>query len=235
MCYDINMISRRGLELLNRSQGITRSLVPLILLDVLFVAVHAFHVRYGTPGDGRWLISRDRGYPELYQYVKEATIVVVMVTLAVRYRGLLYGAWAVVFAYFLVDDSAEVHERLGDAVVESLSLDGVLAIDGRDLAQVMVSAAAGLVLLVLVVAAYRRDRSPARGLTGWLAVLVLGLAFFGVVTDVIDAIDVLGITEDGGEMVMMSLMLATVLHHRRSLAELPATTETAGEIHLPVE
>ncbi|MGI9595868.1 MAG: hypothetical protein ACR2QK_06895 [Acidimicrobiales bacterium] len=191
-----------------------RLLVVLMAVDACFIVLHSTHVRYDVPGSGLWLISRDRGYPELFQYGKEATIVALLVALAARFRAPLYPAWAAVFTYLLIDDSAEVHETAGEALGEWLGIGTRFGIEQRDLGQILVSGMAGAVLLGSVGLAYLNDRSPARRLSIQLLVLVVGLAFFGIVTDVIDAIDLFGLVEDGGEMFMLTLMLVAVFEHR---------------------
>ncbi|MGH1490162.1 MAG: hypothetical protein ACRBK7_12340 [Acidimicrobiales bacterium] len=190
-----------------------RLLLLLLAIDFVFLVLHAAHVRFDVPGSGLWLISRDRGFPELFQYAKEAAIIVLLLTLGRRWPSAVYAAWALAFTYLLLDDSVEIHETLGEALAERIALGTTLGIEARDLGQVLVSGAVGAVLLVLITAATLRDHTQARRLTFALAPIVVALAFFGVVTDVIDAIDFFGITEDGGEMVTMSAAVAVTFDH----------------------
>lgn len=191
-------------------------LFVILVIDFVFLVIHATHVRYDVPNSGLWLISRDRGFPELFQYVKEATIIALTLMLF-RVRGsVVYLAWAVAFLYLLLDDSMEIHETVGEWLAEWFGFGTTLGVEARDLGQVLVSATAGTVLLGFAAVATLRDRSSARDLSLQLGVIIVALAFFGVVTDVIDAIDFFGVVEDGGEMAAMSVAVGATVHHYRS-------------------
>ncbi len=213
-----------------------RLCLVLLALDLGFIVLHGTHVRYDVPGSGLWLLSRDQGFPELFQYLKEGAVIWLLVDLVRRHGGALYAAWAAVFAYLLIDDSLRVHERAGEALGSALNLGSRFGIDQRDLGQIIVSALAATVLLGLIWLAFGRDRSSARLLTAQLLVLSAALGFFGVVADSIDAIDLFGVVEDGGEMATVSLMVVAVVDHRRRVSSLDERDEekypTAGT---PVE
>ncbi len=209
----------------------------LLTIDAVFLALHAGHVRYDRPGSGMWLISRDRGFPEIWQYGKEAAIVALLIGSYRRVRSPVHLAWATTFAYFLIDDSLEVHETLGDIVASALDLGEPFGIEGRDIGQILVSGSVGLVLLTLLAATTLADRSPARALTVRLLPVLAAIGFFGVVADVIDVIDVLGLVEDGGEMVAMSAGLAIVADHwlGRDRATSDSTPAVTGKSAQPIE
>lgn len=160
-----------------------------------------------------WLISRDRGFPEIWQYGKEAAIVAMLTACHRRLRSAVHLAWSAVFAYFLIDDSLEVHETLGEAIAGGLGLDQPFGIEGRDAGQILVSASVGLLLVAIVAGTTLTDRTPARRLTGRLLPVLAAIGFFGVVADVIDVIDVLGLVEDCGEMTTMTVAVAIVANH----------------------
>ncbi len=192
-----------------------RFFLALLTIDAVFLVLHASHVRYDRPGSGMWLISRDRGFPEIWQYGKEAAIVILLIASYRRVRSPVHLAWAATFAYFLIDDSLEVHETIGDIVASALDLGQPFGIEGRDVGQILVSGSVGLVLITVLAITTLSDRSPARALTTRLLPVLVAIGFFGVVADVIDVIDVLGLVEDGGEMAAMSAGLAIVADHRR--------------------
>ena len=201
----------------NDNRPVVVLLLGLLAVDLIFLVIHASHVRFDVPGSGLWLISRDRGYPELYQYVKEAAIIALTIGLLRRKGSPVYPAWALTFLYLLLDDSLKIHETLGEWLAGELGLGTIAGVEGRDLGQVMVSAAAGLVLLGAVVVTTARDRTEAGALSVRLGLVIVALAFFGVVTDVIDAIDLFGLVEDGGEMITMSVAVAVTVDHWRQV------------------
>lgn len=191
----------------------------MLATDLVFLAIHAAHVRFDVPGSGLWLISRDRGFPELFQYLKEAAVVALMLRHVRRSASPVYLAWAALFTYLLLDDSLKIHETLGDDLAGRFGFGTAFGIEARDLGQILVSATAGAILFGLVAITAVRDRSPARRLTVRLVAIIAALAFFGVVTDVIDAIDLFGLVEDGGEMIAMSFAVAATLHHRTEITD----------------
>lgn len=199
---------------LAKQSDVLQLLIFLVAIDLVFLMLHASHVRFDVPGSGLWLISRDRGFPEIFQYLKTAGAAVVLVRCFAKNRSPVCLAWSVIFTYLLLDDSLEVHETAGEALADSLGLSSPFGIEGRDFGQVLVSAGAGLVVLGLIVWSGRRDRATAAELSVPLMLALVALAFFGIVVDVVDAIDLFGLVEDGGEMITMSIAAVIVAGHR---------------------
>jgi hypothetical protein len=88
-------------------------LILLITTDLLFVAFHIFHVFHTSIGlfyDVNFSLQQEQGFAEVFQYLKEYWATLLLVILAVRTKNLLYVSWALLFGYFLVDDSFGVHE-----------------------------------------------------------------------------------------------------------------------------
>lgn len=207
------MAGKISLEKSVKRSGALRLLMILVAIDLLFLVIHASHVRFDVPGSGLWLISRDRGFPEIFQYLKAAGAAAVLVRCFTENRSPVCLAWSVIFTYLLLDDALEVHETAGEALADSLALSSPFGIEGRDFGQVLVSAAAGFVVLTLVVWSGRKDRATAAELSLPLMLALGALAFFGIVADVIDAIDFFGLVEDGGEMIAMSIAAVIVADH----------------------
>lgn len=160
-------------------------------------------------------IGHDRGYAERFQYVKEASLVLLFLSLAFVSGSRGYVVWALVFGYLLVDDMLQIHETLGELAATSLELSAIAGLRPEDIGQLIVSAVAGIVLLSPLLLYYAKDKGDFRIDTRCLLLLILALAFFGVLLDAVhivvdtDWLDaVLAIVEDGGEMIVMSAMLA---------------------------
>lgn len=196
-----------------KQSGALRLLMILVAIDLLFLVIHASHVRFDVPGSGRWLISRDRGFPEIFQYLKAAAAAGFLVRCFVANRSPVCLAWSAIFTYLLLDDALEVHETAGEALADALGLNSPLGIEGRDFGQILVSAAAGCVVLALVIWTARKDRATAVELSIPLLLALGALAFFGIVADVVDAIDLFGLVEDGGEMIAMSIAAVIAADH----------------------
>ena len=190
-------------------------LALLICGDLAFVVLH--FINGLTPIIVMPLreLGRDGGYPELYQYLKFLWIIILLIFVSLRNASLLYVAWAAVFAYFLLDDSFQIHERVGRYIAANLSLVPTLGLRLQDYGELAVSAAAGIILFLPLVWAYRKGSRMFRKISQDFALLISILIFFGVVVDMAHiairlgrTVDfVLGVIEDGGEMLSVSLIL----------------------------
>lgn len=195
-----------------------RLLVVLLAVDAAFVLFHLLHHGGVEPfaDETRWLLDADHGYPEWFGYGKLAVAAVLLVLLARQGPRLLYLAWALVVVVVLIDDAGTVHERVGGDIASTLDLNDGLGLRARDFGELAVWAAAGTVLLVLLVVVHigvvARERRRSAGIFACL--LLLGL--FGVVGDMLHMVlsgkarQIAGGAEDGGELVAISFLLVYV-------------------------
>ena len=197
--------------------GPVASLLLILLLsaDIGFIALHVVDAVTHISGDPLLALDRDKGYPEVFQYLKWLWAFIVLVWVAVWRRSFRYVAWALVFAYFLVDDVLSLHEVFGSAVARRLTFAAPFGLRLQDMGELAVSVSAGLVLLLGVLVAYRRSSDAFKAMCQDLLVLVLLLAFFGVFCDMVHQMAPqgstlkfsLGVVEDGGEMVAASFIV----------------------------
>ena len=189
----------------------------LVAVDLLFLAVHAVHVYTPYLPSPLNSLERDRGHAEYFQYVKLYWLVILFAVLALRERALVHGAWAAVFAYLLADDAFSIHETYGARVTDALGLGAPLGLNATDLGELVVTGAAGGLLLLLVGSTYLAADDRALRRSRVVLALLAGLAFFGVVVDMVHSAvretalaHPLGTLEDAGEMLVVSVILATV-------------------------
>lgn len=193
-------------------------LILLLCTDGAFLAMHvAAHAvpRFDNP---LFLLNRERGYPETFQYIKLFWIVLLLGQYFVAQRRPVYAVWASVFFYLLLDDATRIHERSGQWFEHEAGLPSVLGLAPHHLGELLASCAAGLVFLALLALTYalgnRRDREVTRS----FAILLAALAFFGVLVDALHALGAGNISgavfvfiEDGGEMLVVSVAVWTAL------------------------
>jgi len=86
-------------------------LLLLLVADCAFIVLHFLLL---TPFLTTPLLSlgRDNGYPEIYQYVKELWIVVLLLSILTKTRVAGYSVWALLFLYLLMDDALQIHEHM---------------------------------------------------------------------------------------------------------------------------
>lgn len=199
-------------------------LALLLATDLLFIIAHVIFmvmhlVVWDTPGlldeiQSDFSIVKERGFAETFQYIKAFWLVLMFVWLAVKGREPGFLAWALGFLYLGVDDLMEIHEEFGNSLALRYGFPEILGQRPRDVGEVTVLAIAGLILLALVGIAYlmgsERFRQASRSLLGLVAVF----AVFGMGFDALHIVflhrspgALFGLIEDGGELIVLSLIV----------------------------
>ena len=191
----------------------------LATVDGLFLAVHVLHMLEVQAFLGEaFNLQTDGGHSEVFQHLKELLIALTLASLAWQKRGVVHAYWAVVFAYLLVDDRFMIHETMGPRVSAALGLERYLQYP-HDVGQVVYSAAVAGAIILAFALLLARTAASLRPFSLGLLGLVLVLGFFGVAVDLVHVMATnvgirgLGILEEGGEMFVMSAMVAYVLRH----------------------
>ena len=181
--------------------------------DFAFIILHIIHVSTDWISSDYFSIERERGYAELFQYIKEYWIALILVILAVKWRSILCLIWSLLFFYLLLDDSLEVHEKLGELISNQLAFSPAFNLRAKDLGELLVSAGVGLFFLIAIAIAYRFGDRISREISRSLIVMLFTLALFGIVGDLLHMAfyesflkPFLGLLEDGGEMIVISVM-----------------------------
>lgn len=166
-------------------------LVILLLVDGMLVAVHIAAARLGaSPFDPAWLVvhrwrvDADQGVAEVAQYLKLALLSIGAVLLYRRgMRGML--AFAALFFVLLLDDWLQGHERLGSFIADALVFGPAAGLPPDDVGELLAWLLLGLIFLGLCWVAGRRTGLAERRTIRTMTVLVVVLALFGVVVDMI--------------------------------------------------
>jgi hypothetical protein len=159
-------------------------------------------------------LEHDNSYPEMYQYIKFFWIAFLLFYISFKNKTLHYIPLALVFSYFLFDDSLRIHERVGRYLATEFEFVPMFGLRPRDFGEIAVSAIVGVFLLLLLIWAYRRGSQTYRKIFREIAGLILLLVFFGVFVDILHIVVkfggnvsiIFGLLEDWGEMVTVSLI-----------------------------
>ena len=198
-------------RLCHQPTAATKFLVLLLSADLVFILIQIPY-RMGVMSNPYFSIETDMGYAEIYQYVKEFWIILLLLGIAVQRPRAIYFAWMCLFIYVLCDDALSVHENVGRWIGTQLDLQPMFGLRPRDFGELIVSVVAGGVLFSSIGVAYffsdLHGKIMSRYLMGLFALLVL----FGVGVDMIHQMvsfgkDAWGVIEDGGEMCIISLMV----------------------------
>jgi hypothetical protein len=196
-------------------------LLLLVAADITFIALHLVNVETGWFHGVPLSLEADGGLPETYQYIKIFWIVLCLASTFWRTRVRLYGYWALVFAFLLVDDAGQIHERVGAWLGRSYAVPVAFGLRPNDIGELTFAVVVGLAMLALVGFASWRVGEQARRVSRDILCLVLVLAFIGVPVDTLHVIayfqrsllaQVLLVVEDGGEMLVMSALMAYAFH-----------------------
>lgn len=186
------------------------SLLLLLCIDFSFISYHSMLLLSPLLDDSLFSLEKDQGYPEMFQYVKWFWIIILFTYLSIKRRSLCFSAWGVFFTYLLFDDAVEIHERVGGLIAGHLTMTPPFGLRLLDIGELAVTAAAGIVLLSFVSVAYVYGSKAFKKISHDLLFLVFILAFFGVFVDMLHITwtsnTVLGVIEDGGEMIVASIM-----------------------------
>jgi hypothetical protein len=205
-------------------------LIALLAIDAAFVAIHIIGWNAGWLGTHPlYSVETDGGYPERFQYGKWTFIGACMALCFWRTRNVIYFALALLYVYFLLDDSMSIHELVGGHIVVWTGLRPAFGLRAQDFGELIVTAAAGFSFLILCTSAYLGNADPdARHFARRMAALIVLLAAFGVGVDMLHIelsrfgsplVDMLcGVIEDGGEMVMASVIAYVALRQVRNTA-----------------
>ena len=140
------MTARSSLEALNERSA-TIFLVLLLCADLAFFGMHFVAAIKWVLESDLFNIERDRGYPEMYQYIKFFWIIVLLFNLSLKNRSLHYIPWVLLFTYFLLDDSKQIHEQAGYLISEHFNFTPPFGLRLQDYGELAISATAGIFLL----------------------------------------------------------------------------------------
>ena len=203
----------------------SRVLLFLISMDLIFVIIHLVHGADGFRAGLFFSIESDGGYAERFQYLKYVTIVILLGCIAIKEKRLSYIGWILLFLYFLLDDSLQVHERGGHWIGELSGFSTHLNLRPGEVGQALVSLAVGMILMPILYITYRNGTVAFKKFSQDIALLVAVLIFFGIFVDMVHSAVALTrfvtlaasmtVMEDGGEMLVLSLIVWYVLLFQR--------------------
>jgi hypothetical protein len=162
-----------------------------------------------------WSLVEEGGYAELFQYVKWAGVAASMLLVSRLQKSWEFLVWSVLGGYLLVDDALRIHEEVGRIVHAAQPFAPPFTLRLNDVGELAASAVVGLTMLLALIRAFRTGGPGFRVASHDLLALVTLLAAFGIGIDILHValrpsgtVDVvMTVLEDGGEMLVASLML----------------------------
>jgi hypothetical protein len=198
-----------------------RILLLFLLVDIVVILLHCSHTYLGFPNADLFSLEWERGYGEFFQYIKEFWITALLVLRSVGGGGFrsaggrLNLGWGLLFLYLLADDSLQIHETMGGLLGHGLGLATWIGEKSQDLGEILVSLIVASLLFSLIGLAHYYSSKADRQLSIQLGRMILALALCGIVIDglhslIPGSLAIWPILEDGGEMIVMSLIVSHV-------------------------
>lgn len=209
---------------LYKNQVYTFLLVLLILTDIGFIIAHTFYyinadnIEYKYSSYRNLLhLEIDGSYPEFFQYLKFFWCGLISFSYSARTRQLGFVFLGVLFWYLLLDDLRKIHETVGGDISEMLSVEPLFGLRLQDYGELIYAAMVGIPVFAMFAILIAMSQGKIRYQFMMVAALIIMLGVFGVFVDLfhsaIGAISqnlrfTFGAIEDGGEMVVTSLILS---------------------------
>jgi hypothetical protein len=195
-------------------------LFALIAADLMFIFLHILHILpeniFPFFKASAFAIDKDAGIAESFQYIKELWITMIFIWLVFQRRYTLLGL-ALLFAYFLLDDMVQIHEKLGDMTAGLFANLQILRMfpnqEADSFGELFSAGMLGLVFIVAIFLFYQRSDDVTRQIYRTVFAMLGIFLFFAVGVDFIH--DFFGsriiramfaLVEDGGEMLAMSII-----------------------------
>jgi hypothetical protein len=196
-------------------------LILLVITDFVFIILHILNLYTGLLNSSLYLLTRDRGYAEFFQYTKELWIAVLFLILGIKKKQGIFYVFSLLFLYLLIDDSFEIHENLGRVIADILNIQPWIGLRAVDFGELIVSGLFGLLFLTALILFSILSDQISRQIALYMVIFFVLLAFFGVVMDMVAVMvdhrsttRVMEIIEEGGEMLVMSVILWFVFRLR---------------------
>lgn len=220
----------------------TKCLLALLLLtDAGLIIAHLIHTFTPFLDPAGYSIEQERGYAEIFQYIKYFWTIVLLGVLAVGKREWNFGLWMLLFIYLLGDDASQFHERGGEFFTATMQYQPLWGLRAQDFGELSMSLIVLTVFSILAIKAYLGANTNTRTVIKGYAILLVMLAFFGVVVDMLhvvaggDDFPLLGVLEDGGELLTVSLVTWYSFHlvEHRGVLPLQAWKTLAESLFKP--
>ena len=175
----------------------------------------------GTQLPSWFNLSEDRSLGELYEYGLTALGAAVMALTFRRTRSPIFAVASFLFVWLTLDNSIELHERVGMALAPFFSGVERLGFQAADAGESLLFLLVGALLVAGTVRALRRGRAADNILGLLIVAAIASSGVFGVAVDLAhsDLHDVsrlveeaLGFVEDFGELLALSVATALALH-----------------------
>mgnify|MGYP001039594719 CR=1 FL=1 len=197
-------------------------LIALLVVDFIFIIIHIstcflyFIGKIENFGDYNYLVlTQDESFAEIFQYLKYIAVLVMIGNLYYVEKSYSYFSWFLLFGFFLADDALSLHESAGEVMVNKFGFKPMFGLRAVDFGELTFVAIMGLFILIPFIVTFFKGTIKFRKRTVDLFILLALMVFFGIGFDMLHEMlgenlkvgFVIGLIEDGGEMIVMSFIV----------------------------
>jgi hypothetical protein len=173
-------------------------------------------------------VTVEGGYPELFNYLQLTVVAWLMLHVFVRTRQAVYAASGIIFLIALAEDALGLHERVGVYAAE-IDIPAPSLLGAPHFAELLHFLVVGALFIVLLVYGLAASSAEDRKIGALFTLLIFILGFFVAVVDAVHIMLIgvfagshflLGVIEDGGEMLTVAVALSAALLLFRHLDDL---------------
>lgn len=215
--------ARRLFRCYATDRPLRRVLIAMMLAFSVVIVLHTLHyfapkldLDTGRPLVRMMSLNEEWGYGEIYAHLLCLIFVAVMIRHYARTRQRIYVALAAIFALILIDDSLQIHERIGRFLMSMTALASIPQ-PAIDIGQIAAFGILGVLVLAILCYGFRHSGGESARVGALLIFILCGLGFFAVMVDPLhDALEhrfagahlLLTVAEDGGEILMLIVACA---------------------------
>ncbi len=178
-----------------------------------------------------WNTDLDWSAGELLNYIKWLVLALVFFMAYFRDKATIMLSLALVVLILLADDSLQLHETLGPTVVHAIGLQNIIGVKAYTIGPMVIWAALGMVILSITLMGWRITPTELRSKLYPVFAYFFAIMFCAIGIDVIRELfdfpkiikGILGIFEDGGEMLFLTAMARHVWLNFWSVEEISVT------------
>ena len=205
-----------------------------LIIDIILIllAANRYVIKYlELPYNGFFVsdfmsISGDWEMGEIYKYIKELTIVIIIFLLYKKRPSLTFISWGVLYGYVLLDDSMQIHERFGEIFEDIPDLIPSI-LSNQSLGELGASIIFGSIIFIGIFYGLFKSSPQDRIYTEIVIGLFGLLAFFSIGIDIFvsgffsgyHARTIIHFIEDAGELFAITLTLLFMLGLKKAAEE----------------
>ncbi len=200
-------------------------LIFILSFDIALLILHLINTFMLNFPNNFFHLEEDRSISEYFQYLKYAGILILLSLLIFKTKYLHYFSLVIFFAFVLLDDSMQIHEKFGEYFNSMINSETNVLSHAKYLGEVFGFLSIGLLVMIPLFISYINGNQIFKQFFINIFFLISILVFFAVVLDFFhpvlindtQASFILSFLEESGELFSVSLIFYITFSHFMTL------------------